>query len=326
MASVTNLVDSIVVVECGERWRARAEAAGRLLVLINNHTVELSGEHGSAGEFYSVLTDVGVRVACSSGYAIVLTQISGLLPVEPEPGNFSNVTFPENSAKYYTAYGIVDSGYRGVVKAVQFAPGINTSVPPGQMSLGLVLVKLARKSIHVTSIGSTRDGRTSEANLFYDYFAPKRVEDAGYDISAPEDATIDPDESHFVDLLIVFANSNPAVTPCIFGRSSMNRRGLIVLPTRWVAGRTCCFFILNVNKYPVSITKGQRVAQLLLTEDIDDALIPPTVNYDNPFPTYSPSESTKAPQSPVLWKFTTDFDREAPSSLRADGGFGSTGL
>nr|AMB16919.1 deoxyuridine triphosphatase [Equid alphaherpesvirus 4] len=326
MASVTNLADNIVVVECSNGWEARAEADGRLLVLINNHTVELSAGLGSAGEFYSVLTDVGVRVACSSGYAIVLAQISGLPHVGREPGNFSNITFTGNLANYYTAYGIVDSGYRGVVKAVQFANGVNTVVPPGCMSLGLVLVKLSTETINVTNINLTENWRSPRVNIFYDYFAPKRDEDAGYDISAQTNATIEPDESYFVELPIVFSSSNPAVTPCIFGRSSMNRRGLIVLPTRWVTGRTCCFFILNINKYPVYITKGQRVAQLVLTEDIDEALIPTNVNYDTPFPTYSPTGAVKHNPTPILWKFTEAFDHDAPSSARSEGGFGSTGL
>lgn len=71
---------------------------------------------------------------------------------------------------------------------------------------------------------------------FFATFAPKRDEDAGYDIAMPYTAVLAPRENLHVRLPVAYAADAHAAAPYVFGRSSCNLRGLIVLPTAWPPG------------------------------------------------------------------------------------------
>ncbi|QPI70119.1 deoxyuridine triphosphatase [Equid herpesvirus 6] len=317
--------EATIVVECGGGWRA-VNSGENSLVLLNKHPVELSEEAGSAGEFYSTPADVGVRVAFPSGYAIILAQISGWTYIGSEPKHASV------GAKIFAAVGVVDSGYRGPVKAVLFPRHCGPRVPPGRLAVGLVAVRLAPGPLPVHRVAPARCDPGRAADAFYEYFAPKREEDAGYDVRAPEELRLGPWERRLVELPVVFgAGGDAACQPCIFGRSSLNLGRLVVLPTRWVRGEPCRFVIANLTGEPRRIAAGQRIAQLLLLADPGDAWwLGRGFNSDDPFPTYGIDEvdgpAARPPGAPVVrWRRTFDFDRDAPPSLRRNGGFGSTG-
>ncbi|AIL02926.1 deoxyuridine triphosphatase [Equid alphaherpesvirus 3] len=316
--------EAVIVVECDKKWRA-VSAGDSSLVLINKHPVELSEEAGSAGEFYSVPADVGVRLAFPSGYAIILAQISGWTYVGNEPKHSSG------RAKVSTAVGVIDSGYRGPVKAVLFPSRCGPRVTPWRLAVGLIAVRLAPGPIRAHRIDSRFSNSSCGEDSFYEYFAPKREEDAGYDVRAANELQLGPRERRLVELPVVFGGDGAACQPCIFGRSSMNLGRLVVLPTRWVRGEPCRFVVVNMTDDPVTIAAGRRIAQLLLLADPEDAWwLGRGLNDSDPFPTYGLDEvdgpALRAPAAhAVKWTMTSNFDSDAPPSLRCACGFGSTG-
>nr|AER37635.1 UL50 [Human alphaherpesvirus 1]AER37774.1 UL50 [Human alphaherpesvirus 1]AWO69075.1 UL50 [Human alphaherpesvirus 1]AWO70500.1 UL50 [Human alphaherpesvirus 1]AWW08889.1 UL50 [Human alphaherpesvirus 1] len=161
-------------------------------------------------------------------------------------------------------------------------------------------------------------------------FLPKREEDAGFDIVVRRPVTVPANGTTVVQpsLRMLHADAGPAAC-YVLGRSSLNARGLLVVPTRWLPGHVCAFVVYNLTGVPVTLEAGAKVAQLLVAGA--DALpwIPPDNfhgtkalrNYPRGVP-----DSTAEPRNPPLLVFTNEFDAEAPPSERGTGGFGSTGI
>lgn len=191
--------------------------------------------------------------------------------------------------------------------------------------LGLYKVpddKEAKPSIMFSSCG-----KMSTLRPFFDTFNRKRLEDAGYDIPLPRDLELQPRTFTEVKIRQIYNCKTSDVLPCIFGRSSMNAKGLTVLPTRWLEGEWLTFLIYNFTRKTVFLNAGDRVAQLVLISRDANLWIPPHHNYSDPCP--PAMLSTSAPYvtypSPV-WRFTLHYDTEAMTSERREGGFGSTGI
>ncbi|ARS01763.1 deoxyuridine triphosphatase [Macacine alphaherpesvirus 1] len=163
-------------------------------------------------------------------------------------------------------------------------------------------------------------------------FIPKRAEDAGIDIvihkrvEVPAGGTVVIQPS-----LRVLLAGEGAEAHYVLGRSSMNSRGVLVTPTRWLPGRQCAFSVHNITGSPVFLEPGSKVAQLLIAGSDALSWVPPdNVPADGGIRAYprGASPSRPADAAPALPRlvFTTEFDSEAPPSERGTGGFGSTGV
>ncbi|APO15865.1 deoxyuridine triphosphatase [Bubaline alphaherpesvirus 1] len=315
VASATSSERDILVVELD----AAAEAASwRLECCCEPDSLALWGPVALAAErdgeappgrsLYSRLVNLNMRAAAPGGYAIIMSQMSSGGAPGPRP--------------LAVAVGIVDSGYQGKLRAVVWAPG-----PAAGLALRLPLARLAVAVPRLVAAADDAEaGWEAGAEVpFFAAFAPKRDEDAGYDIAMPRAAVLAPGEDLRVQLPVVHATTAHAATLYVFGRSSCNLRGLIVLPTAWPPGTPCRFVMRNVTREPVAVAAGQRVAQLLLLARRLEWL-PPGLNDREPFPT-SPRAAPPAPGAPRLrWRRVADLAAVAPPSARGSRGFGSTGL
>ncbi|AVT50599.1 deoxyuridine triphosphatase [Cervid alphaherpesvirus 3] len=273
---------------------------------------------------YSRLINLNMKAAAPGGYAIVMSQMSSGGAPGPRPPA--------------VAVGIVDSGYRGSLRAVVWAPGpapaAGAGEPPAGLALRLTLARLAPAPPRLVAAAADEDGADAASGRataggaevpFAAAFAPKRDEDAGHDIAMPRAAVLAPGESLRVRLPVAYAEGGLAGVPYVFGRSSCNLRGLVVLPTAWPAGAPCRFVLRNVTREPIAVAAGQRVAQLLLLARRLEWL-PPGLNDGEPFPV-SPRAAPPAPGAPRLrWRRVADLAAAAPASERGARGFGSTGL
>lgn len=221
------------------------------------------------------------------------------------------------------AVGIIDSGYRGSLRAIVWAhsqPGASGAwaAAPG-LRLRLTLAALAESvpRVLVSSEGAEVP--------FFSAFAPKRDEDAGYDIAAPRAATLAPGETLCVQLPVAYTASECAGAPYVFGRSSCSLRGLVVLPTAWPPAAPCRFVLKNVTPGPLTVAPGQRVAQLLwLAQRLP--WLPPTLNDREPFPTSPPPRAQASAGGALRWRRVADINTVFPPTARGLGCFGSTGV
>ncbi|AVT50659.1 deoxyuridine triphosphatase [Cervid alphaherpesvirus 1] len=269
---------------------------------------------------YSRLINLNMKAAAPGGYAIIMSQMSSGGAPRPRPPA--------------VAVGIVDSGYRGSLRAVVWAPepvpAAGPGAPPAGLALRLTLARLAPAAPRLVAAADDDaaggDAAAGGAEVpFAAAFAPKRDEDAGYDVAMPRAAVLAPGESLRVRLPVAYAAGGFAGAPYVFGRSSCNLRGLVVLPTAWPAGAPCRFVLRNVTREPIAVAAGQRVAQLLLLARRLEWL-PPGLNDSEPFP-ISPRAGPPAPGAPRLrWRRVADLAAAAPPSERGARGFGSTGL
>ncbi|ARS01913.1 deoxyuridine triphosphatase [Macacine alphaherpesvirus 1] len=187
----------------------------------------------------------------------------------------------------------------------------------------------------VTYTGELREeapGPGTDGAMESPAFIPKRAEDAGIDIvihkrvEVPAGGTVAIQPS----LRVLLAGEGDEAY-YVMGRSSLNSRGVLVTPTRWLPGRQCVFSVHNITGAPVVLEPGSKIAQLLIAGS--DALpwVPPdNVPGDGALRAYprgaSPSRPAGAPPTVPCLVFTAEFDAEAPPSERGTGGFGSTGV
>ncbi|SCO83498.1 deoxyuridine triphosphatase [Spheniscid alphaherpesvirus 1] len=187
-----------------------------------------------------------------------------------------------------------------------------------------------------------RSAEFATTHPFLASFGNKREEDAGYDIyyHGTKAMVLLPRVANEVVIRQRYLCDDKNVTPCIFGRSSMNARGLVVAPTIWHRGDKCRFCIFNMNDTAEIINPGERIGQLLILESDSPIWIPTeTVNKTEPFIT--PELQRKSTRKPTdgatsrshlcfhcsypIWQKTSSFERDAKKSERNLGGFGSTG-
>ncbi|AAF66786.1 UL50 [Gallid alphaherpesvirus 2] len=161
---------------------------------------------------------------------------------------------------------------------------------------------------------------------FFETFTPKRTEDAAYDIAAPGDIRLGALSSTTIMIQQRYVCMDDSVIPCIFGRSSMNLRSLIIIPSRWLPNSWLTITICNLTEMTVMIRCGDRIAQLLLVDHESATLIPPTNDTTGMFPTVGKCRRPGASVGEPKWRETLEFDTEAYSSERQFSGFGSTGI
>ncbi|AVT50729.1 deoxyuridine triphosphatase [Cervid alphaherpesvirus 2] len=271
---------------------------------------------------YSRLIDLQMRAAAPGGSAILVSQMSSA----------DNASEPRPPA---VAVGVIDSGYRGRLRAIVWTPRLTIGPPraPPGLALRLTLVRLAAAAPRMAA-GPPPGARNPPpaATPLGPGFAARREEDAGHDIIMPCGTAVAPGEDIVVQLPAVRAAADESeedaegVYPYVFGRSSCNLRGLVVLPTAWPPGRPCRFVLRNVTGAGMYVEAGQRVAQLLLlTRRLE--WLPRGFNAREPFPR-SPRAAPPAAEAPpgLRWRCVPDLDAVAPPSARGADGFGSTGL
>ncbi|AVM39229.1 hypothetical protein GOGNHFCO_00006 [bovine alphaherpesvirus 1] len=267
----------------------------------------------SGSLLYSRLINLNMKAAAPGGYAIIMSQMRS-----------GDTHMPRPPA---VAVGIVDSGYSGILRAIVWAPESAAAAPPAGLALRLTLARLTTTLPRLIAVDDDANAGTGAGVEvpFFATFAPKRDEDAGYDIAMPYTAVLAPGENLHVRLPVAYAADAHAAAPYVFGRSSCNLRGLIVLPTAWPPGEPCRFVLRNVTQEPLVAAAGQRVAQLLLLARRLEWL-PSGLNDREPFPT-SPRAAPPAPGAPRLrWRRVADLAAAVPPSARGPRGFGSTGL
>nr|AHM96100.1 deoxyuridine triphosphatase [Papiine alphaherpesvirus 2] len=193
----------------------------------------------------------------------------------------------------------------------------------------------ARRGSFVTYTGELREeapGADGDGAVESPAFVPKRAEDAGIDIVVHKRVEIPAGGTVAIQpSLRALLAAGGAEAYYVLGRSSLNARGVLVTPTRWLPGRQCAFSVHNITDAPVSLESGSKVAQLLIAGS--DALpwVPPdNVPGDGVLRAYprgaSPARAADAPPALPCLVFTAEFDAEAPPSERGAGGFGSTGV
>ncbi|QBN85170.1 deoxyuridine triphosphatase-like protein [Phocid alphaherpesvirus 1] len=307
------IVDPIALVDIQDNSWTINKTKDALLIT-NNKQIDLTEDFKGADAFYNKLIDIGIRIATPSQYAVFVTQMC----FDDEERDCNPNVFVVN--------GVIDSGYRGIVKALIYHHSFTKTINAHSLKLKLPLLKLSNDLIPIAPNLHSLSKPTFENFLydFYSIFNKKRDEDAGYDISSPQTIQIEPGYSYFVTIPIFQLDMENPPIACIFGRSSMNLKGLIVLPTIWKPRTRCQFFIKNVTRQPIVLKEGQRIAQLVLIDNTQSVWLQPQINCYSLFP--KTSNSSLIEQSYSMWRFTKNFNIEAPNSLRGANGFGSTGI
>ncbi|AQX83322.1 deoxyuridine triphosphatase [Canid alphaherpesvirus 1] len=300
---------SIALIEKQKPFNWTINKINESLLMTNNEEINLTENFKNTGTFYSKIIDLEIRTATSNQYAVFVTQMSS----GDENMNNTNI---------FVINGVIDSGYRGIVKALVYYRSTVKKINPYDLKIKLLLLELSKDLIPVSPKLHSLD-KHGELN-FFNIFNKKRDEDAGYDIPSPRMVRIEPGYSYLLSLPIFqLEMKNPPIA-CIFGRSSLNSSGIIVLPTIWKPKTLCQFFIKNISSKIVTIEKGQRIAQLVLLKNTQQLWLQPQINCHSLFPKTNYLNSSN--QEGDMWKFTEDLDIEAPRSLRGINGFGSTGL
>ncbi|AAG27245.1 dUTPase [Cercopithecine alphaherpesvirus 9] len=161
-------------------------------------------------------------------------------------------------------------------------------------------------------------------------FKSKRVEDAGYDVCAPFEITVPARTTIRVTVPFIQRLNVNNMDAYIFGRSSKNVIGVIVLPTVWIWGSLCEFYIFNATSSNVIVKPGEKIAQVVLLEHRNQSvhIHKDIINNFEPFPSIifgnHTIEKLNSPDVYPKWHFTTMFNYIAPPSDRGNKGFGST--
>lgn len=227
----------------------------------NMNTIEICDPN------YPYIYCLGIQMSCEEEYCGILSACE----------------FPPKSADTRNSFsgvpvGVIDSCYRGEVKAIIWSSS-HTKYRPGDICVKIKLFKLF-KFVPI-SLGSPNRGdiysirlgqQTNDMKVisflpnFESIFAPRNSGDAGYDVKWPHEfLVIGPgEEIKYVAGVFYTHAYGPDVILYIFGRSSMNKKGLIVLPRTWESERMLSFRIRNVTNLSFTICKGDRIAQLLV--------------------------------------------------------------
>ncbi|ADO13778.1 deoxyuridine triphosphatase [Saimiriine alphaherpesvirus 1] len=310
------------------------------LLLTNVRELNLSPGAESATDgsgFYVAKVPLGVRLVLPEGYAAILHAM--VHPAfEITPG-------------YCCANGVIDSGYRGTIAAVLAVSREDSAIfPPGSIKLCLSIIKLASSPLGLTTPVFTRRDplAPSKGRVYYigrcddvpdcledivgeeTAFIPRRAEDAGLDVVARRRLEIPAGESYILQPSLRFLHSPVAGTCCFFGRSSLNARGLVVVPSLWRHGTECRFRFINMTGESFVIQPGARIAQLVIAErECELAWVrADAVDHDaDPFPTTEERDcACGIPCDAPRFCFTDSYETDAPASVRGEGGFGSTGV
>ncbi|AID52757.1 deoxyuridine triphosphatase [Falconid herpesvirus 1] len=190
----------------------------------------------------------------------------------------------------------------------------------------LGLKELPQEQDGPTTVSFFSSGEFATLLPFHSTFLEKRDEDAGYDIPSPVSTTLKPMTTTSFVVRQRYICGDGSVIPCVFGRSSMNASGLVVLPSRWRANEWLTIRITNMSDRCIKIDEGQKIAQLLLVSRDAPLWLPRITNMRNQFPAPVDVRLDRENFCQVpRWREAFDFDLEAPASLRCDEGFGSTG-
>nr|WGL40881.1 deoxyuridine triphosphatase UL50 [Psittacid alphaherpesvirus 6] len=194
----------------------------------------------------------------------------------------------------------------------------------------IVGVRLSRDSGSSQPIGPVRfytSGAFATLLPFTDTFSDKRRDDAGYDVHCPIDLTLEPMSITTIVIRQTYVCQDASVIPCVYGRSSLNSRGLPVIPTRWRASEWLTVSVCNVNSTPRTLKKGDRIAQLLMLASDGTVWLPSEPNDSDPFPIAKDRHFVcrGTCSATPRWRKSIRFDEEAGSTSRNFAGFGSTG-
>ncbi|QPO25259.1 deoxyuridine triphosphatase [Bovine alphaherpesvirus 2] len=335
--AVPNILVSLDKGVCGAAadWRLMCRTRGRSAQLeVYNHreivvTPEAFNHTGEA----IVTVPLGFRMAMPQNFcAIVHTPRRQL-------------------GRYRVVTGLIDSGYRGTVSAVLILSKENCRFAPGALQAHISIHELSDSTPALTEPRAPKTTAPTVANLngrfaLYtgapnpipghpgvetegEVFLPKRAEDAGTDIAVVMPVEIPPGDYALIQpsyrSLLDDANAEAVY---VLGRSSLNNRGLIVAPTRWLPGRACVLCIHNITDVTAFLGAGTKVAQVVNMRHPSLCGVP-VENIDSggvyaATPHQHPARPSPTGTLPPRVKFTNTFDADAPGSARGLGGFGST--
>ncbi|AMB17034.1 deoxyuridine triphosphatase [Macropodid alphaherpesvirus 1] len=260
---------------------------------------------------------------------------------------------------YTIAPGLIDSGYRGVVCAVGIFSAPICEFPPETLRLRISFFILSQTSLTFTSprlhpisanlIVNTApddsidgpiehsviytgklvqtDGLTMRVNEVV-VFKPRRPEDAGRDIITHKLLKVPPNGKVALKPSLCEVKLTGTEAVYVLGRSSLNARGILVKPTRWLPKQQCVFLVHNITNEEVVLPEGSKIAQIIHTK-VPIGWIAPSYSNCVAGVTSSPPHTLPSLPNPPPYAtivIAKDFDREAPPSERGTGGFGSTGL
>ncbi|BBM13223.1 deoxyuridine triphosphatase [pteropodid alphaherpesvirus 2] len=271
-----------------------------------------------------------------------------------------------HSPLFFVATGLIDSGYRGIVQAVVFFPQRVCEVAAGDMQFTISFFHVASIPLTLTApvffcpllakaqFDETAPARQIERpdlteSRFVHYtgkltevptpvgdyvdeapaFLAKRSEDAGIDIVIHQSLEIPPNSAITIQpsLRALRPDDGPEAY-YILGRSSLNAKGVVVTPTRWLPQSQCLFTVRNITQEPIVLPACSKVAQLLITSYPSLVWVPANsgdrVFCALPAPPVKLFESADVNPPQII--FTAHFNRLAPPSQRGVGGFGSTGV
>lgn len=97
---------------------------------------------------------------------------------------------------------------------------------------------------------------------FFDNFYARAQGDAGYDLRCPRHLTVLPGGSTLVTIEERY-RGHPSVTAAVFGKSSLNDKGLVVHPCVWQQDRNLRFLVSNVSNQPLMLRAQQKMAQVV---------------------------------------------------------------
>lgn len=158
---------------------------------------------------------------------------------------------------------------------------------------------------------------------YTDTFGAKRQHDAGHDIICHCDFQI----NHGKTVKIIIPQKlifDDNIQAYVFGKSSLNARGLVVAPCQVKSGRYLTLTITNVSGTKQRLVKSEKIAQLIL---IEDSLIlgkEDTTCYEaETFPDSNHSRfNVISGKDCALWKEVENIDCDTDRGCK---GFGSTG-
>lgn len=191
-------------------------------------------------------------------------------------------------------------------------------------STTVIGLKDVPKYVHKTFVRFYTSGQFATFVPFYETFNTKRHEDAAYDIFAPSDIVLESMSSVTIAIQQRYACADKSMVPWIFGRSSMNLRGLIISPSRWMPDSWLTLTLCNLTEAKATIKRGDRIAQLLLVNQEAAALLPTEGGTAALFPTVGKCRRPAA-SAEAKWRETAAFDTESGRSERECAGFGSSG-
>lgn len=171
------------------------------------------------------------------------------LYIQP-PQNTGLIIYGTLPKKLIVHNGIIDSGYRGEVKAVIFnKTSFNKTIRPGEMTLTIAVFSCFSDDIDITP----ENGKILSQ--------PKYKFDAGRDVHLKCDMLLYPYSTFYMTMGFDPPKSD-GYKPVFFGRSGLALKGIHVTPNKW----RCVYSKIAITNYSsevIVLNRGDRFCQVV---------------------------------------------------------------